>query len=304
MAQAPAGNNTTGKNRVAKPPTMPSAPEAETQQPSFWRMSAVLGLCFAIGVGWPVLGGLNFVQRPPGSSAAKIAAVEAVSSDVDPALARASAEVAALQATPSPAKREVVSIEGSNVQSCQGDAGERVARCDEPNLDGVIEEPIAKLAGCAGAESLEGVLSLGLELDFGHDRIAHVKPGQSTTFSREQTRRLSSCAETFLVGTALDDVEHEHARYWVYYRVRFTPPGRAPEEEAAPSTEALVSASGQATVGWKTATVRESASEAAKVLAELSYGARVNVTGRQGEWYRIERAGKVLGWVNRQALGM
>jgi SH3 domain-containing protein len=304
MAQAPAGNNPTGKNRVAKPPAMSPAPEAETPQPSFWRMTAVLAVCFVIGVAWPVFGGLNFVQRPPGSSAAKIAAVEAVSSDVDPALARVSAEVAALQASPPLAEREVVQIEGSSVQSCQGDAGERVARCDEPNLDGVIEEPIAKLAGCAGAESLEGVLSLGIELDFARARIARVKPGQSTTFSKEQTLRLSSCAESFLVGTALDDVEHEHARYWVYYRVRFAAPGSPADAESAPPTEALVGTSGQATIGWKTAAVRESASGNAKILAELPYGARVNVTGRQGEWYRIERAGKVLGWVHRQALGM
>src|SRR4051812_27310575 len=180
MAQAPAGNSPSGKNRVAKPPVVPSAPVTENQEPTFWRMSAVLAVCFLIGVAWPVFGGLNFVQRPPGSSAAKLPGVEVGPSEVDPALASASAEVAALQAAPSLTDRQALRIEGSSVQSCQGDAGEHVVRCDEPNLDGVIEEPLAKLSSCAAAAGLSGLLSIGLELDFTRGRVTRVKAGQST----------------------------------------------------------------------------------------------------------------------------
>jgi SH3 domain-containing protein len=335
MAQAPAGNSPTGKNRVAKAPVVMSAPAAETRPPTFWRFGAVLAVFFSIGFAWPVFGGVNFVQRPPGSSAAKIAEVEAAALEVDPALASASAEVDALQARQL-ADRGSVRIEGSTVQSCQGDSGERVARCDEPSLDGMIEEPIGKLAGCEGAKGLSGVLSLGLELDFARGRVSRVQAGPNTTLTKEQTQRLVACAEGVLVGTALDDVEHENARYWVYYRVRFALPGSAVEAEPARAVEAeparaveaeparaveaeparaveaepeapsqaLVGASGQATVAWKAASVRESASSQSRLVTELAYGTRVNVTGRVGEWYRIERAGKVLGWVHRQALGM
>jgi SH3 domain-containing protein len=306
MAQAPAGNSPPGKNRVAKAPVVMPAAAAETRQPSFWRFGVVLAVFFSIGFAWPVFGGLNYVQRPPGSAAGRVTEVEAAALEADPALASASAEVAALQAAPLLADRGSVHIEGSSVQSCEGDAGERVARCDEPSLDGVIEEPIARLATCEGAASLSGVLSLGIELDFTRGRVARVKAGPSTTLTKEQALRLAACAEGILVGTTLDDVEHENARYWVYYRVRFASPGGALEAEAGAeaSTETLVGASGQATVAWKAAAVRESASSQSKLLSELSYGTRVNVTGRVGEWYRVERAGKVLGWVHRQALGM
>jgi uncharacterized protein YgiM (DUF1202 family) len=90
----------------------------------------------------------------------------------------------------------------------------------------------------------------------------------------------------------------------MYYRVRFLPPGSASDPAPAQASEELVSASGQATIGWTTAVVREGASARAKIAARLSYGTRVSVTGRAGDWYRIEHLGKRLGWVHRQAIGM
>jgi hypothetical protein len=106
----------------------------------------------------------------------------------------------------------------------------------------------------------------------------------------------------------------------MYYRVRFSPPGspiepapapadviaeREPEVAATNAAEQkLVSASGQATIGWTTAIVRESASPRANIATRLPYGTRVSVTGRMGDWYRIERLGKSLGWIHRQAIGL
>ena len=134
--------------------------------------------------------------------------------------------------------------------------------------------------------------------------MTRVKAGQSTTLSKEKTAALIECAEEEVVGTLLEDIEHEHGRYWVYYLVRFLPPGSPVDPASAPPPEQVVSASGQATIGWSTAIVRETPAPRAKVATRLSYGTRVSVTGRAGDWYRIERGGKTLGWVHAKALGL
>jgi hypothetical protein len=323
MATARVGKSPVNKNRMARPPTVElPGPRAETDPPRMWRLTAVIAVCFSLGVAWPTIGGLDFVHRPPGNGPRPLDG-ELPPTELDPSAPGQAAplEVPAARATPLVTTRQAVSIEGRKVQSCQGDGGERVTRCDSPNLDGVIDEPLAKLAECAGVGAAAGVLSLGLHLDFSRGRVTRVKAGQSSTLPTETSTRLIECAEDVVVGTALDDVEHEHGRYWVYYRVRFLPPGspiepvsspadalpteRQPEASASEAAEpTLVSASGQATIGWTTAVVRESPSPRAKVATELSYGTRVNVTGRLGDWYRIERLGKSLGWIHRQAIGL
>jgi hypothetical protein len=191
-------------------------------------------------------------------------------------------------------------IENRVVESCEGDAGEALARCDTPKLDALLEAPLAKLAACGRARGAQGVMSLGMLIDFARGKIAGVKSGQSTTLSEEHASTLLGCAEESVVGTSLDGVEHAHARYWIYYVLRFG----APTAPVSGASSEIVSASGQATVGWKTAIVRESPSPQAPIAARLGYGTRISVTGRAGDWYRIERAGKPLGWVHHEALGL
>jgi hypothetical protein len=306
MATAPVGKSPLNKNRMARPPVPElTATEAETEQPSILRLTAIIVVCFSIGAAWPILGGETFVQRPPGSNA-KPLDIEPAPGDADPTGpgAPTPAEIPAARAAPLLTTRQTVRIERHQVQSCQGDAGEAVARCDEPNLDGVIEGPIDKLADCDAADGASGVLSLGLHLDFAHGHVTRVKAGHSTTLPKTETARLIACAEDILVGTALDGIEHQHGRYWMYYWVRFSPPNSPFDPVPPPASEELVSASGQATIGWTTAIVRESPSPRAPVATRLSSGTRVSVTGRMGDWYRIERLGKSLGWVHRQAIGM
>jgi hypothetical protein len=113
-----------------------------------------------------------------------------------------------------------------------------------------------------------------------------------------------TCAEEEIVGTLLDDVEHEHGRYWLYFRLRFLPPGSPIDPATAAAPLEVVQASGQGTIGWTTAIVRDAPSPKGKVEARLSYGTRINVTGRTGDWYRIEHGGQRLGWVHRKAIGM
>lgn len=308
MAQAPTvGKSPVKKNRLVKPAVaQPPVADAETVRPPVGRLSAVMALCFSIGVAWPLLGGLDFVQRPPGSSP-KPTESEAVAAEAESssgALATPGEAPAALHVAPVLTTTEAVRIESRVVASCHGDAGETATGCDEPNLEGVIEDPLARLAGCSAAEGASGVLSLGMYLDFARGRITRLRAGASTTLSKQQTAELLACAEEKVAGTPLDGVEHEHARYWVYYLVRFLPPGSAVDPGSAPAAPEVVSASGQATIGWTTAIVRESPSPRAKVAARLAYGTRVSVTGRAGDWYRVERAGQSLGWLHRKAIGM
>jgi Bacterial SH3 domain len=306
MATAPVGKSPLRKNRMLKPPAIElTLQEAETERPSIVRLTAIIAVCFSAGVAWPLFGGLNFVQRPPGNNAMKpLEGGAPGEADPNGPSTLATEEVPVAHVAPLLTTRQAVSIESHQVLSCQGDAGGAVARCDEPNLERVLEGPIAKLADCGAADGASGVLSLGLHLDFFRGSVTRVKLGQSTTLSKRTAARLIACAGSTVVGTALDDVEHEHARYWVYYLVRFLPPGSPIDPAAAPASEELVGASGQATIGWTTAVVRERASPRAKIATRLSYGTRVNVTGRMGDWYRIEHGGKVLGWVQRKAIGM
>jgi len=308
MAQAPTvGKSPVNKNRMAKPPVVaPPETEAETVRPKMGRLTAVMAACFSVGVAWPLLGGLDFVQRPPGSTP-KPVDPEASASDPEPSASGTLAtpgETPAMHVAPLLTTREAVRIESQVVASCQGDGGEAVARCDEPSLEGVIDAPLARLAACDAADGASGVLSLGVYLDFALGRVTRVKAGASTTLPKAKASALLACAEEKVAGTLLDDVEHEHARYWVYYLVRFLPPGSPIDPASAPPPRDVVSASGQATIGWTTAVVRDDPSPRAKVATRLPYGTRVSVTGRAGDWYRIERSGKGLGWVHRKAIGM
>ncbi len=288
-----------------------NVPAAEVQRPRFGRLGLVVVLCFALGLLWPLLAGMNFVQRPPGSTPLKPDELESPGNEAEPlpsppGLPAAESDVtrAAARIVPALTGQETVRIEGSVVVSCHGDADEPASSCDEPSLKGVIEEPIAKLALCAAADGASGILSLGLDLDFARGHVARVKSGESTTLSKDKATALVTCAEDVVVGTPLDDVEHEHRRYWLYYRVRFLPPGTPVDPASIPAVEEVVSASGRGTIGWKTAVVREAPSRQAKVAGQLLYGTRVNVTGRVGEWYRIEHGGGSIGWVHRKAIGM
>lgn len=274
------------------------------QPPRMARLNAVLLVCFSLGVAWPIVGGLQLTQRPPGSNAApKVIDTDAEGAGDAELTAAATPKVPAMHAAPlAMGSDHLLHVESRVVQSCEGDAGEALARCDSPSLDAALEEPLAKLAACGRARGVSGLLSLGMYVDFSRGHVTQVKAGKSTTLTQEQTAMLLACAEDNLVGAAvLDDVQHAHSRYWVYYVLRLASPGN---NDDGTSGE-VVSASGQATIGWKTAVVRESPSSQAPVASRLAYGTRVTVTGRAGDWYHIERsAKKPLGWVHRDALGL
>lgn len=162
---------------------------------SFAKLSLIALACFAVGLSWPLLSDLQFVQRPPGSAPSKAEEPEPAPLDVEP------------ESKPSPPP-----------------------------------------------------------------------PAQRSPLARDHGVRAAAKA--------------------------------APAASPRPSTQErsdgeLVVMSGQATIGWKAAIVRKGPSSQAETVERIAYGTRVNVTGRQGDWYRVKYGRKgTSGWVHRKALGL
>jgi SH3 domain-containing protein len=291
-----------------------SVPDPETTPPRYGWLTLIVGACFVVGLVWPTLAGMKFVQRPPGSSAPKLEELEPPAPTPEPEPeprpgpspepTPGPEQRAAAHLQPNSTAYEGVRLGESLVESCYDERSQALARCDKPNLGGVLEDLIAKLAGCEAAEGASGELSLGLELDFERGHITRAKAGQSTTLPRAKSAALLACARDMVVGTALERVAHEHRRYWLYYRVRFLPAASPlPGPKVKPAD--VVGASGQGTIAHKTALVREAPTRQAQIADHLLYGTRVNVTGRAGDWYRISYSGgNRVGWVHRTAIGM
>ena len=178
-------------------------PAKGAARPGFVRLSLIALLCFGVGLAWPLLAGLDFVQRPPGSN---------------------------------PIKPE---------------------ENDPPPLD---SEPDSKPSAPAPPRP-----GLAPRRDEGARAAAHVAPLVS---KRESKTEKEAGAESEL-------------------------------------SDRLVAVSGQATVGWNAAVVRESPSGQAATLDRLLRGSRVAVTGRKGDWYRVKYGRPArAGWVHRKALGL
>lgn len=290
--------------------------EATPEPPRLGRLGWIAAACFAAGLVWPTLAGFRLVQRPPGSTP-RVEEPESPDSEADPTApaplpkpllepgaARSSDEaVPAARVELAPGTGASVQLEGTVVASCHDGAGRRLESCDKPELGPAFTARLGELAECEGTTGASGVLSLGVELDFAANRVQSVKVGQSTTLSRDAASVLARCAEEELVGEALGDVVHRHGRYWLYFLLRFTAAGEEARDDRR--GDELVVASGQATVGWQTATVRTAPSREAEIATRLMYGTRVEVTGRRGDWYRVKYDGRgSVGWVHRETIGL
>lgn len=283
-------------------------PDSEMDRPRFARLAVIALVCFAAGLIWPELLGKSLVQRPPGSEKKEEKEDREETAPPSPGVPSPGAPLPAgkedgalsapvLHVAPLTTS-ETARVTRAVVASCRSTAGARLQACDEPRTPPALTNAMEKLATCDAAEGAEGLLSLGLELDFSRGRVARAKAGQSTTLPADTASALIACAQSAIVGTTLESTPHEHAAYWVYYMVEFTPPGSSAPPEVVP-------ASGQGTIGWKTAVVRQEPSRKGKVMARLLYGTRVKVSGRAGDWYRIDVDGRgSTGWVHRNALGL
>jgi hypothetical protein len=318
------------------PPRTPlevSVPSTEPDAPRIGRLALIVVFCFGIGIGWPILAGLDFVQRPPGSVPLKPGDdVDPPPADADPdtkpspapgptpgvtgpvnELPRAAAHLAPMPslggapaALPTMDRQGAARIEAAVVDSC-GD-GTRSVRgaCDTPPLAQGLEGLLSSLGRCRAARGASGLLSLGLELDLAQRRVTGVRGGRSTSLSKETAGALLECARSKLLGSTFDPVQHQHQEYSIYYRLRFGAAGGSQEPAAhTASGPSVVAASGQATIIARGAVVRDSPTQDGKIVQHLQLGARLSVTGRKGDWYRIRADGRGgIGWVQRKALGL
>jgi hypothetical protein len=281
----------------------PAAP-SETP-PRMAHLAAVVVFCFAAGVSWPLLAGLELAPRPPQSAAeaqAARAAEAAATSDAPiadettPEGDEAAAEIA---------RSQTALVGEATVASCKTKRGLAQDHCDRPLLRDAVEPALRQLARCPGAQGLAGSFSLGLHVDFERRHIAELRAGRNTSLPREKLDELLSCAKTELSAVSFNGVAHERAQYWIYYPIELVPPGSRIEPRSATAGSEFVAANGYATVGGNSASVRAAPADDATSVARLALGTRVKVTGRQGDWYRVSYDAKGrLGWVHRGELGL
>jgi hypothetical protein len=288
-------------------------PKQETLR--FGRVGLIVTVGFAIGILWPRLAGFKLVPSVP-SQPAESSSADLTGAPGDPkgtgASPAASAELepppAAAEAPPPP-DRPVISE--PQFLTCKAQGKKHKDDCDHIEFDGLARPHIQALGTCEGAARMEGVLSLGFDLDFGSQRIKAIKSGKSTSLTENDVEALLACEKKEFSNVSLVGIKHQNDAYSVFYRVEFpkVENAKGASGQAEPSADTppgeVTEASGHATVSWDVALVRSSASRDGAVIARVLQGTRVSVTGRRGDWYRIKYDVKGnVGWVYRTAIGM
>jgi hypothetical protein len=280
----------------------------EDDSPRLGRVGLIALAGFAIGAIWPMWADLKLVPSAPTPAGP----APGLGGEPVPASAAASAPKAP-SAPPAAPSEEPPAGNGPiigelSVVSCKDRHGRRVERCDKIDFDRVARTRLGTLAACEGAANLNGVLSLGFEVDFDKNRLGRIVSGKSTTLDRASAEALVVCAAKAFSDVNLEGLEHEQSFYNLFYRLEFAAPGAEGEggaEEAAALDVPVTPASGRATVTWDVALVRAAPSRDGKVVARILTGTRVVVTGRSGDWYQIKYDAKgTTGWVFRTAIGM
>ena len=277
----------------------------------FGRVGLIVSAGFVIGILWPRLAGFKLVPSVPSQPA------ESSSADLTgaPGEVKGAAAVPAAAPEPEPpaadTSKDVDRLQISEPQffSCKQSGKKRKDECDHIEFDRLARPHIQALSGCAGADKLVGVLSLGFDLDFEAQTVKSVKSGKSTTLTEADSALLVACEKKEFANVSLVGIPHKHEAYSVFYRVEFPKPDADKAAAGAATAEAstgdVTEATGHATVAWDVALVRSSASRDGPVIARVLQGTRISVTGRRGDWYRIKYDVKGnVGWVYRTAIGM
>lgn len=262
------------------------------------RVGLIAVFGFAIGIVWPRLAGISLVPSAPveGARQEALAAADAVAAQEEGSTPAGAQEAEAQPPPLSPAERLV--LDEFRVTSCRDEQGKNIQNCGELEAEALLTPPLRAAAACPAAERAVGKLSVGMNVDFKARRVTGVKSGKSTDLPSSVARELLTCIEGQLESVRWDAAQAEHASYTVYALMEF----KRPEQVAA---EAIVPASGKATVRWNVALIRREPDTNAKVRARLTSGTRVVVTARQGEWYRVKYDAKGgEGWVHGAAIGM
>lgn len=270
--------------------TVPSRPSADGVQLGRVGVIAVVG--FAIGIVWPRLAGVSLVPSAPveGARQDALAAQETAPEAED--------RSAPAPEPPPPSPGERLVVDDFQVTSCRDAQGKTVKDCGDFDARALLGPALRGLGTCPAAENAVGKLSVGMDIDLKARRITEPKSGRSTDLPAAVTRGLLACVARQLEGVQWKGIEGAQPAYTVYALVEF----KRPEQVLA---QAIVPASGSATVRWNVALVRAEPETKAKVRARLTSGTRVIVSARQAEWYRVSydtKGGE--GWVHGAAIGM
>jgi len=278
-----------------------------------WSRVGIIGVAgFVIGIAWPRLAGVTIGPNVPGEAKA-VAEAPATAEPTAVASAAPTGAATAAPAAPEPATQQLVTVGPGKIIRCFDDKNKKVDECGALQFDPIALPKIKELAKCPSAVGLDGKLSIGFEVDFQKKEV-HVVKGKKTTLPSSTVQGILQCAAREFSSIALEDVPHKLRRYTLFYSATFHPPGKRPDEEAAPKgddegepaaagkTTSEASATGSAVVAWDTALVRKDPKDG-DVIARVVRGTKVKLLGRQNDWYKVETGSKT-GWVYRAAIGL
>lgn len=260
-----------------------SAPE------SLGKLGWIAALGFAIGLAWPRVFGLTLVpEAPERESAERDVAERAEVVPSEPGEQK--------KLTPT----DLLEVSEPMVTSCRDPKDKPLSSCDDVNFDDLLHAPLLSLAECPASAGVFGTLSLGMEVAFGSGKIQKLESGRSTNLPEAVLTQILKCAERQLGAVALTRTPAKAASYTVFFKLTFKS-----AEVAASEAESILPATGVATVEWRTALVRGEPEGESKVIARVLAGARLTVTGRRGDWYRVKYDAKGReGWTHGAALGL
>ncbi|MDB4946801.1 MAG: hypothetical protein JWP97_6335 [Labilithrix sp.] len=284
--------------------------------PAWVKVGVIAAVGFVIGVAWPRVMGVKLGPNAPGEAAAAAAASASAAAasgkheGAPPASVTARSSASAIASTAPaaapPGGAPQVSVLRGNVISCKTSDGEskKGRECGTvTGLDNVVAPHLRKLATCSAAEGQTGKLSFLASVEFPSGRLTW-DIGRSSTVGNLEG--ITGCLKTHFSGVTANNVAHEHARYTVGYNVTLAPgadavPAKvadkddvvkgdmpAPEKNAKDEREGKPDlASGEASVGWEVALVRDVPKTGA-VVARLPRGTKVKVGASKDGWYAIK----------------
>ena len=285
-------------------------PSAAEDKPRAARVGLVVLGGALVGLLWPWLTGIKLVPEPPGGeeralALASVPSVEPSASAAAPPVTPPPPPSAEKAAEPEPAPKRL-RVSKPTVTSCRDSKDRRVDKCDDLAFDRIALPRFAALENCPAAASAQGTLSLGFDLDLSNTKIARIASGKSTTLPAGAAEALVTCAKKEFQAASLDGLKHEHASYTLFYRIEFPPPDAPAAADSQASAPAdVTAASGNVTVGWVAAIIRDAPSRDGREIARVLSGTRMTVVARKGEWYKVKYDAKGSeGWVYKAAIGL
>jgi hypothetical protein len=216
------------------------------------------------------------------------------------------------------------------VLSCKSEDGETkkgVAGCGAvAGFDAIAQPRLRKLAACPAALGANGKLSVVFNVDFPSNKVS-VEIGKSSTVANVDG--FAACVKPAFQGVSIGALDHQNAKYALFYSVVFAPkdgrvatsggpatatpsspsasnPGVGTPTAAATSVVAPTSDGddGTAQVIWEVAIVRDTP-RTGQVLARLQRGTKIRLGTGQDGWFRVKYGADFAseGWVYRGAIG-